>query len=96
MYTIQYDPRVVKEDFKSIPKNELKKIVNVIEKKLTHAPDQYGKPLKGTLKNYWKLKIGNYRVVYQIEKDKVIVTIIHIGQRKDDLVYQEAYKRVLI
>ena len=40
-------------------------------------PHKYGLPLRKTLKGYWKLRVGDYRVVYAIgEEQKVIVLII--------------------
>jgi mRNA interferase RelE/StbE len=52
----------------------------------------YGKPLQRTLKGYWKLRVGNYRVVYRISRrDILIFGIIH---RKD--VYKRVKRRAVI
>jgi len=37
---------------------------------------QIGKPLRGRLKGLFSLRIGEYRVVYEIRKDKVILHIV--------------------
>ncbi len=38
----------------------------------------YGEPLRKTLKGYWKLRAGDYRVVFKVVKDEVcILGIIH-------------------
>jgi mRNA-degrading endonuclease RelE of RelBE toxin-antitoxin system len=38
----------------------------------------YGKPLQRTLKGYWKLRVGSYRIVYKIEHENIIILgIIH-------------------
>ena len=38
----------------------------------------YGKPLQRTLKSYWKLRVGTYRIVYKIEHENIIILgIIH-------------------
>ncbi|HJZ18887.1 MAG TPA: type II toxin-antitoxin system RelE/ParE family toxin [Candidatus Nanoarchaeia archaeon] len=42
-----------------------------------------GKPLVGRLSGLWSLKIGDYRAIYQIKHDKLIVLIIKIGYRKN-------------
>ena len=47
-------------------------------------------PLKGSLKGYWKLRIGDYRVVFRIAASEV--SILTILQRK--VVYEEALARV--
>ncbi|WHZ29084.1 MAG: hypothetical protein OJF51_003884 [Nitrospira sp.] len=38
---------------------------------LTRTSHQYGTPLRKTLRGYWKLRVGDYRVVYKIEGDEV-------------------------
>ncbi|MBF0569449.1 MAG: type II toxin-antitoxin system RelE/ParE family toxin [Candidatus Omnitrophica bacterium] len=48
------------------------------------AYDPYrGKPLVGDLYGFYSLRVGVYRVVYSIDKGRVMVQIIHIGHRKD-------------
>ena len=66
-----------------------KRIRNAIETRLATAPHQYGEPLRKTLRGYWKLRVGDYRIVYKIVENEVwIFGIIH---RRD--VYEKAGKR---
>lgn len=52
--------------------------------------EKYGKPLRGSLKGYWKLRVGDIRVVFRIVKNEVeILGIIH---RK--MVYEKIIKRL--
>ena len=51
---------------------------------------QYGEPLRKTLKGYWKLRVGDYRVVYKVEGKEV--WIFAIISRKD--VYKKIIKRI--
>lgn len=92
MFKVQIDELVLKKDFKKIDKADQLRIINTIRKKLTSNPQEFGKPLKGELKGYWKLRIGEYRVIYEIEKDKIIVYVIMVGYRRD----KEAYKKAII
>ena len=39
------------------------------------------KKLKG--EPAWRIRTGNYRIIYEIDDDKVIVTVISVGHRKD-------------
>jgi mRNA interferase RelE/StbE len=39
------------------------------------------KKLKG--RNAWRIRIGDYRVIYEIQDSKLIVTVITIGHRKN-------------
>lgn len=88
---IYYHPLVVKKDIPRLSSSVSKRIRQAIETKITVSPEIYGLPLRGTLKRYWKLRVGNYRVVYEIVKYQVrILVIVH---RKD--VYDLARNRDL-
>ena len=43
----------------------------------------YGKPLKGNKKGCYSLRVGEYRIIYEVYPSKKIVYIIRIGHRKD-------------
>ena len=51
---------------------------------LTHEPDKQGKPLTGELAGYGSLRaVGQrYRIVYQVERQRVLVLILMVGLRK--------------
>jgi hypothetical protein len=40
---------------------------------LMTAPQEYGLPLKKNLRGYWKLRVGDYRVVFHVEGEVVYV-----------------------
>ncbi|MEK7524231.1 MAG: type II toxin-antitoxin system RelE/ParE family toxin [Patescibacteria group bacterium] len=94
MYEIVHHRFVEQKDLKRITKGNQKKILRSIEKKLKTHPETFGKPLLGELKGYYRLRVDPYRVVYFIEKEKIIVLIIHIGLRKNFLAYIESAKRL--
>ena len=87
-WRVEIHPVVFKEDFKKVPPSDQQEIVRQVRKKLTVAPEDYGEPLRGNYKNYWKLRVGDYRVIYRIEKQRVSVKVIKIGVRRDYQVYQ--------
>lgn len=41
-----------------------------------------GKQLKGKLKDLWSWRVGNYRILYQIQEEKLLVFAISVGHRK--------------
>ena len=41
------------------------------------------KPLKGKYKGLYRLRVGNYRVVYRLNKEEITILVIRIGHRKD-------------
>lgn len=56
-----------------------------IEKALERlAADPHGgQPLKGELKGIWSLRIGNYRLLYEIQKSIVVVDVLHAAHRRE-------------
>lgn len=42
-----------------------------------------GKPLKGELKGIWSLRIGNFRLLYEIQKSIVVVDVLHAAHRRE-------------
>ena len=89
-FTLLYHAEV-KEDTRQLDERLKKRIKTAIENRLTTAPHQYGEPLRKTLKGYWKLRVGDYRVVYKIVGNYE-VWILGIRHRKE--VYGKIEKRV--
>ena len=87
-------PLVLKEDLPKFDGSIQKKILKAIHKKLTVDPENFGSPLRGEFSSYWKLRIEDYRVIYSIKKEKVLVKVIKIGARRDFEVYEELVKRI--
>jgi len=75
-YAVSYHPAVVKEDIPSLGSRDKERIRRAIEQKLMTQPDLFGVPLRRSLKGYWKLRVGDYRVVYRIEGHQVFIFII--------------------
>lgn len=82
-YKIFYDLGSKNKDYERIPPAIREIIRKAIEKKLTVDPVNFGKPLRYSLKGYRRLRVGEYRVIYKIDEDKVIVIIVDIDHRKD-------------
>lgn len=82
MYKIEY-LESVKDDLASISKSEKQQIRKAIEKKLTANPIEFGKPLQYSLKGLRRLRVGNYRVIFQIHEETLSVLIVKIGHRRE-------------
>ena len=83
----------VEEDLESIGPSAARRIVKAIDAKLTHSPMQFGAPLSGGLADFRKLRVGDYRVVYQVYGKKVVVYVLAVGPRRDKEIYRTALKR---
>jgi len=77
-YEIFYVDKVVKNDIPKISGLYRNRVKQAIETKLVSQPDLYGKPLRKSLKGYLKLRVGDYRIIFRIENNKVkIFAIAH-------------------
>ena len=80
-YAIRYHHLVRKQDLPKLDNTTKTRIQKAIETRLMVAPEEYGEPLRKTLKGYWKLRVGDYRVVFTIEGEEI--TILGIRHRRD-------------
>jgi len=78
---IKYHPKVKNEDITRLSSNIAIRIENAIINRLMVNPIKYGFYLRGSLKGYRKLRVGDWRIIYRIV-DKEI-RIIAIANRKD-------------
>ena len=65
-FTLHYHPTVRVEDLPLIDRKTKNRIRKAIEERLQTAPHDYGEPLRKSLKGYWKLRVGDYRIVFQV------------------------------
>ncbi|MBU0475895.1 MAG: type II toxin-antitoxin system RelE/ParE family toxin [Bacteroidetes bacterium] len=79
-YRIEIKKSAVKEISK-LPVIDLKKILKEIES-LTDNPRPFG-AIKLSGDDKYRLRVGSYRILYQIFDSKLIVTLVKIGHRKD-------------
>jgi mRNA interferase RelE/StbE len=81
---------VVDHDLRKIPVETRKRIAAIIVERLATNPERFGAPLKGSLRGSWKLRAGDYRIVFKVGGSDVwILAVVH---RKD--VYERASRRV--
>ena len=84
MYGVEYTKTAVKQ-LKKMDRKIAAFIVSYIDEKLVNCenPRLHGKALKGDLNEIWRYRVGDYRILAVIEDDRVIITIVEIGHRKD-------------
>ncbi|MDP2940224.1 MAG: type II toxin-antitoxin system RelE/ParE family toxin [Candidatus Omnitrophota bacterium] len=94
MWQIKIHRLVLESDFKKLTTFQQKLILKAIKKKLSLDPEGYGKPLSGEYAGLWRLRVEDYRVIYRILKEQVVVLVIKIGIRRDSKVYEELFSRL--
>ncbi len=89
-YQLKYHPDVKRRDLPRIDSRNKAIVRKAIEEKLLENPEVFAMPLRRTLKGYWKLRVGSYRVVFGISGETIrIYAILH---RKE--VYSTVGKRL--
>ena len=70
----------VERDLKKIDKKQINRLLDKIEKVLSENPDK-GEALKGQYKGLFKIRVGDYRVMYaKTKKGVLVVRIAHRGK----------------
>ena len=71
----------VAQDLRPIPNRDLRKILATIES-LSEEPQPSGsEKLSG--QDRYRIRQGNYRIIYEINDREVIVVVVKVGHRKD-------------
>jgi mRNA interferase RelE/StbE len=91
-WTILYH-HSVEEDLESVGTTGARRILRAVDAKLTQTPLQFGDSLSGQLAGFRKLRVGEYRVVYQVHEKNVVVYVLAVGPRRDKEIYHTALKR---
>jgi mRNA interferase RelE/StbE len=80
-YAIKFRPAVLK-NLRTLPKKELIRIKSKIDSLAENLPDQATTKMKGNNK-FHKIRVGDYRIIYEIHNDTLVILVVKIGHRKD-------------
>lgn len=85
-HTIVLKPAAVR-DLRKLPDDIRRRVAGRIDA-LSGEPRPPGaEPLHGE-RNLYRIRVGDYRVIYQVENKALIVLVVHIGNRR------EVYRRL--
>jgi len=74
--------RSARKELESLPRTAVEKILSTIEK-LSFDPFPSGcKKLKGE-KDLWRIRVGDYRIIYSVYIDTLIIDVIRVRHRKE-------------
>ncbi len=80
-YSIEFRSVVLKS-LKRFPKRDLVRIKKKIEELGRNLPEPNTTKMKGN-NSFHKIRTGDYRIIYEIHNDKVVILIVKVGHRKD-------------
>ena len=81
-WIVQFDA-AADRDLKKIDQQQKRRILKYLKKKIATKKDprRFGDPLQKKLSGLWKYRIGAYRVICDIQDDKVVVLVLRVDHR---------------
>ena len=83
-WKIEFDNRARKE-LRKLDKQIQERILKWLRKTLAteEDPRRTGKSLQGRMKGLWRYRVGDYRIISQIQDENILILVIKIGHRRD-------------
>jgi mRNA-degrading endonuclease RelE of RelBE toxin-antitoxin system len=82
-YTVLLSPAAKRAIERDLPEAVAAAVVDFLYGTLAEDPHRVGKPLRLQLEGYWSARRGQYRVIYSIHDDEVLVRVVRISHRAD-------------
>jgi mRNA interferase RelE/StbE len=80
-YNIEFKPSVWK-DLDRVPKADRLRILKRVDQ-LADDPRSFGSEKLSGHKDRYRIRQGNYRILYSIEDDRLIVVVVKVGHRRE-------------
>lgn len=82
-YTVVLSAAAKRAVERDLPEPVAAAVVDFLFGALAADPHRVGKPLRFELEGLWSARRGQYRVVYSILEDEVLVRVVRISHRAD-------------
>ncbi|MFO7809125.1 type II toxin-antitoxin system RelE family toxin [Thioalkalivibrio sp.] len=81
-WKIEFDKRVEK-DLRALDKQAARWILEYLNERIAPLDDprRLGKSLSGELGEYWRYRVGPYRVIASIDDDRLRVLVVRVADR---------------
>lgn len=84
-YTIELTPAAEKSLLKLAKKDRslMVRMDRALLSLIDNPTPPNSKHLVGEIANLYRLRIGDYRIIYQVDGGKLVILVVHVGHRKD-------------
>ncbi|MFN3739510.1 MAG: type II toxin-antitoxin system RelE family toxin [Thermodesulfovibrionales bacterium] len=82
MYRIIILPKAI-EDLSRLDKPIAQRVVDKLTWMAEHIENITPLPLRGSLSGFYKLKVSDWRIIYEINHDEKVVTVHKVGHRRE-------------
>ena len=93
VWRIEFEQSAAK-DLKKIDPLQRRRVLTFLSERVSRLenPRSIGEALKGSaLGDFWKYRVGNYRIISSIEDEIVLILVLRVGHRKE--IYRSLLKR---
>ena len=84
-YRIEFT-KAARRDLAALPRGVARRVDDVLHVLRANPRPPKAERLQGRLHMYHRVRVGDFRIIYLIEDDRLVVCVVKIGHRKD--VYQ--------
>ena len=84
-WRIEFDPAAERE-LRKLGREPAQRILRFLAERVAHLDDprSLGQALKGSrLGDFWKYRVGDYRIIADIQDGVLLILVVRIGNRKD-------------
>jgi mRNA interferase RelE/StbE len=83
-WQIEFTPEAEKQ-LSKIDRQSAKRIINFLSERIAPVEDPRtaGKALKGVLREFWRYRVGNYRIICKIEDDRLLILVVRVAHRSE-------------
>jgi mRNA interferase RelE/StbE len=83
-WTIEY-AETARKQLRKLDKPAARRIVDFMDERIARSdnPRELGKALKGSLGDLWRYRVGDYRVLCDIQDGVLTVLVLQIGNRRE-------------
>ncbi len=77
--------RTAEKQIKKLDRAAQNSILTFLRDRLKAAPDprQWGKVLQGEKRGLWRYRVGDYRLICEIQDERITILVLELGHRKD-------------
>jgi mRNA interferase RelE/StbE len=82
VYRIEFRPAAARQ-FRKLPRQAQRRIDAALRLLQDSPRPPKAEALKGALRGYLRIRTGDYRVVYCVEDDRLVICVVRVAHRRD-------------
>jgi mRNA interferase RelE/StbE len=77
--------RTAEKQITKLDRAAQRSILDFLRERVRTVPDprQLGKPLRGDKKDLWRYRVGDYRIICDIQDERLVILVVRVGHRKE-------------